>query len=41
MGVQFKYVQNHIEVYDEQGRFLFSADNQQEALAELRRGEAA
>lgn len=36
MSYQLKYVQDHVEVYDAQGRFLFSADNQQEALEELR-----
>lgn len=36
-----KTVHNHVEVYDTQGRFLFSADNQREALEELRRVYAA
>ena len=41
MNVQFKSVQGHVEVYDEKGRFLFSADSQQEAQAELERDAAA
>lgn len=35
MSYSIEYVNGHIEVYDEQGRFLFSADNKQEALDEL------
>lgn len=36
MSYSIEYVNGHIEVYDEQGQFLFSADNKQEALDELR-----
>ena len=35
MGYSIEYVNGHIEVYDENGAFLFSADNKQEAPAEL------
>lgn len=35
MDYQFRYVNGHVEVYDQRGDFLFSADNQQEAFAEL------
>lgn len=35
MTQQFKYVGGHIEVYSEQGEFLFSADTMQEAWEEL------
>ena len=31
-----KYVGGHIEVYDVDGRFLFSADTEREAREELR-----
>lgn len=31
MTQQFKYVGGHVEVYSEQGEFLFSADTMQEA----------
>lgn len=31
-----KNVQGHIHVYDSEGRFLFSADNEREAREELR-----
>lgn len=31
----FCYVQGHVQVYDHAGRFLFSADNEQEAREEL------
>lgn len=41
MDYTFKYVDGHIEVYDQNGAFLFSADNQQEALHELRTPPAA
>ncbi len=36
-NVTFKTVNGHVEVYDEQGRFLFSADTQQEAFEELQK----
>lgn len=32
---EFRNVRGHIEVYDLKGQFLFSADNEQEARAEL------
>ena len=31
-----RYVRGHIQVYDRNGRFLFSADTEQEAREELR-----
>ena len=30
-----KYVHGHVQVYDFSGKFLFSADNEQEARKEL------
>lgn len=36
MKYTIRFVGGHVEVYDEQGRFLLSADTQQEALHELR-----
>lgn len=36
MSYSIEYVNGHIEVYDERGQFLFSADNKQEALDEIR-----
>lgn len=36
MEVSMERVRGHIEVYDAQGRFLFSADTMAEAMAELR-----
>ena len=30
-----RYVQGHVQVYDVNGKFLFSADNEREARAEL------
>lgn len=30
-----RYVFGHVQVYDPNGRFLFSADNEQEARMEL------
>ena len=41
MAYTVKFVQDHVEVYDAGGQFLFSADTQQEALGELQRMEAA
>ncbi len=35
MQVEICYVRGHVEVYDADGKFLFSADNEREALAEL------
>lgn len=41
MDYRFKYVNGHVEVYDRSGRFLFSADTNQEALDELESMTAA
>ena len=30
-----RYIHGHVQVYDVSGRFLFSADNEQEARKEL------
>lgn len=30
-----KWNRNHVEVFDAKGQFLFSADTEQEALAEM------
>ena len=30
-----RYVGGHVQVYDQKGRFLFSADNEREAREEL------
>lgn len=30
-----RYVQGHVQVYDRNGKFLFSADNEREAREEL------
>ncbi len=38
---KMKYVGGHIEVYDEEGNFLFSADTEAEAMTELRDIKAA
>lgn len=35
MSYSLEYVNGHIEVYDNAGLFLFSADTKQEALAEI------
>jgi hypothetical protein len=35
MDVEIRAVRGHVEVYDVRGRFLFSADTEREALAEL------
>ena len=30
-----RYVQGHVQVYDQKGKFLFSADSEREARKEL------
>ena len=35
MSESIEYVNGHIEVYDADGAFLFSADTRQEAVEEL------
>ena len=35
MQYRFKNVRGHVEVYDVEGRFLFSADNEREAEEDL------
>jgi hypothetical protein len=41
MTYRIQIIQEHVEVYDENGRFLFSADTQAEAQAELAALEVA
>lgn len=33
--MQMRYVGGHVQVYDQYGRFLFSADTEREAMREL------
>lgn len=35
MNFEFRWVYGHVEVYDNAGRFCFSADSEREALEEL------
>lgn len=35
MEHEIVWVRGHVEVFDQAGRFCFSADNEREALAEL------
>lgn len=35
MEFEIRFVRGHVEVFDHSGRFLFSADNESEALEEL------
>jgi hypothetical protein len=35
MDVKLSYVNGHVEVFDEAGRFMFSADSHREAMDEL------
>ncbi len=35
---EFRNVRGHVEVYDNRGQFLFSADNEKEAREELDEG---
>ena len=41
MNVEFRFVRGHVEVYDGDGCFLFSADTEREARAELEAAWAA
>ena len=41
MDYEIRYVHGHVEVYDQAGRFRFSADSEWEALAELEEDRAA
>jgi hypothetical protein len=41
MNYKIRYSGGHVEVLDEHGDFLFSADNEHEARQELRAIEAA
>lgn len=41
MKYQMRHINGHIEVYDPCGRFLFSADTEQEAQHDLDMGNAA
>ena len=41
MDYEICYVYGHVEVYDQRGRFQFSADSEWEALEELGQGPAA
>lgn len=41
MDYKMKNVGGHIEVYDNEGNFLFSADTEAEAMTELREMKAA
>ena len=34
MNYEIRYVRGHVEVYDQMGRFRFSADSEWEALGE-------
>ena len=35
MDYEIRFVYGHVEVYDQEGRFRFSADSEWEALEEL------
>lgn len=41
MSYEIRYIGGHVEVYDQAGRFRFSADSEWEALAELEQEHAA
>ena len=40
MEYRIRWVRDHVEVYDEAGRFRFSADSEREARAELEEAAA-
>lgn len=41
MNYKIRYMRGHVEVFDSQGNFLFSADNEYEAENEIREMEVA
>lgn len=41
MKYEIRHVRGHVEVYGKDGRFLFSADSEQEAEREMEEMEAA
>ena len=41
MNYEIRYVRGHVEVYDQMGRFRFSADSEWEALEEMEQDSAA
>lgn len=41
MTYHIRYVQGHVEVYDNRGDFVFSADTREEALTELEELQSA
>lgn len=41
MNYKIRYAGGHVEVWDMQGNFLFSADTEAEARSEMREMEAA
>lgn len=41
MSYKIRYMRGHVEVFDSQGNFLFSADNEYEAENEIREMEVA
>ncbi len=41
MNYAIRYRRGHVEVFDDEGRFLFSADSEAEAENEIREMEAA
>lgn len=41
MKYEFRRVRGHVEVYSEDGKFLFSADSEQEAEKEIEEIDAA
>ena len=41
MDYEIRFVYGHVEVYDQAGRFRFSADSEREALEELEQDSAA
>ena len=40
MNYEIRYVRGHVEVYDQMGRFRFSADSEWEALEELKKDQS-
>ena len=41
MNYEIRYVRGHVEVYDQMGRFRFSADSEWEAVGEVELDAAA
>jgi hypothetical protein len=41
MNYKLSYIHGHVEVFDDAGKFIFSADDHREAMEEIKKRQAA